>query len=102
MFHIAIENYTTPHYISEKVLNCFISNTVPIYLGCRNIKNYVNEENIISLSNKTDLEERIKADIELLKSIHNMTDKYYKPIDIMDPKLNTLLNMFDFLDKQFI
>ena len=41
MFHIAIENFTTPYYMSEKVLNCFICSTMPIYWGCQNIGNYI-------------------------------------------------------------
>ncbi len=100
-FHIAIENFSTPHYISEKVLNPFICRTVPVYWGCRNIKNYINDENIICLSTEQDLTKRIDEDIKLLTEIINNQDKYYKPIDINDPKLNDFLNVFDFLEKQF-
>ncbi len=100
-FHIAIENFTTPHYISEKVLNPFICSTVPIYWGCKNIKSYVNDDNVIELSYESDLDKRINEDMKLLTEIINNPDKYYKPIDINDSKLNKLLNMFDFLDNYF-
>jgi len=100
-FHIAIENFSTPHYISEKILNPFICSTVPIYWGCKNIKTYVNESNVIELSKETDVDKRIQEDMMLLREIINNPDKYYKPIDINDTKLNNLLNMFDFIEKQF-
>lgn len=100
-FHIAIENFTTPEYMSEKVLNCFICSTMPIYWGCKNIKNYINDENIILLSSEEDLNKRIENDIKLLTEIINNPDKYYNPIKLNDPKLNKLLNIFDFIEEQF-
>ena len=104
-FHIAIENFTTPYYMSEKVLNCFICSTMPIYWGCQNIGNYINNENIISLTKNLDkdedLDKKITKDIELLKNICDNPDKYYNPIDIKDSKLNNLLNIFEFLEDKF-
>ena len=100
-FHIAIENFTTQHYLSEKILNPFICSTVPIYWGCQNIKRYVNDTNVIELSKETDVDKRIEHDIQLLREIVKNVDKYYKPIDITGEKINTLLNMFDFLERQF-
>jgi len=100
-FHIAIENFTTPEYMSEKVLNCFICNTVPIYWGCKNINNYVNDNNVILLSTEEDINKRVESDIKLLTEIINNLDKYYNPIKLDDPKLNKLLNVFDFIEDQF-
>ena len=37
---ICIENHQHPHYFSEKISNCFICNTTPIYLGCTQIETY--------------------------------------------------------------
>jgi hypothetical protein len=92
-FHIAIENCTTSDYISEKVLNCFICNTMPVYWGCKNIKNYVGE-NILLLSQNQDINE----DILLLSNIVNNVDKYYNPVNVNN--INNLLNMFDFFRKK--
>lgn len=39
-YHICIENCQTNHYFSEKIMNPLIVNTIPIYLGCRNIDTY--------------------------------------------------------------
>ena len=37
---ICIENYRHPHYFSEKITNCLVYNTTPIYLGCVEIDTY--------------------------------------------------------------
>lgn len=39
-FHIAIENYETAHYFSEKIMNPLLYQCTPIYWGCRNIHAY--------------------------------------------------------------
>ena len=37
---ICVENYRHPHYFSEKITNCLVYNTTPIYLGCIEIDTY--------------------------------------------------------------
>lgn len=39
-FNIAVENTAQEHYFTEKLLGCFISLTIPIYIGCPNIGDY--------------------------------------------------------------
>jgi len=56
MFHIAIENTRNHNYISEKILDCFMSYTLPIYWGCPNIGDYFNTEGIILFENEEQLE----------------------------------------------
>jgi len=41
-YHICIENFVTPHYFSEKIIDPLLSNTIPIYIGCANINRYFN------------------------------------------------------------
>jgi len=80
LFTICIENFSTPHYFSEKIINPLLRNTTPIYLGCQNINSYF-PDNVICLSGNVD------KDIELLKSICSEPNKYVKLIDgkkIMD------------------
>ena len=42
-FSIAVENNRQTNYITEKLLGCFVSLTVPIYLGCPNVRDYFDE-----------------------------------------------------------
>ncbi|MDP2193353.1 MAG: glycosyltransferase family 10 [Alphaproteobacteria bacterium] len=39
-FNIAIENTRQEDYFTEKLLGCFLSKTIPIYIGCPNIGDY--------------------------------------------------------------
>ena len=39
-FNIAVENTAQEHYFTEKLLGCFMSLTIPIYIGCPNIGDY--------------------------------------------------------------
>jgi hypothetical protein len=62
-YHIAIENFRTPRYFSEKITNPLLCQCKPIYLGCINIKEYFGE-NVIDLSGNVDM------DIEMLRRIY--------------------------------
>lgn len=48
-YSIVFENNVEDYYFTEKILNCFASMTVPIYLGARKIGNYFNASGIIQL-----------------------------------------------------
>ena len=49
MFHICIENTSIDNYFSEKLIDCFQTQTIPIYYGCRNIGEYFNQMGIIQV-----------------------------------------------------
>lgn len=78
-FHIAIENYQTPHYFSEKIMDALICQTTPIYMGCQNIDSYF-PNSIIQLSGIIDV------DMKLLKKICMYPTNYIKPIDVEEVK----------------
>jgi len=40
LFSIAIENSYIPNYITEKLTDCFVTLTIPLYSGCPNVENY--------------------------------------------------------------
>jgi hypothetical protein len=50
MFHIAIENAFDEHYFSEKLMDCFATYTIPIYMGCPNIGDYFDVDGMILIS----------------------------------------------------
>ena len=39
-FSIAVENKIVDHYFSEKLLDCFLTGTIPIYKGAKKLKEY--------------------------------------------------------------
>ena len=78
-FHIAIENFSSNHYFTEKITNPLLCSTTPIYLGCKNIDSYL-PENVIKLTGD------IVKDMELLKNICSNPEKYRKNINVNDVK----------------
>jgi len=57
MFSIALENAQYKTYITEKILDCFVTGTIPIYLGAPDIGDYFNEEGIIKFTDNFDIEQ---------------------------------------------
>lgn len=54
-FGVVIENTSSRGYFSEKILDCFLLKTIPIYWGCSNISDYFDIDGIIPFSNVDDL-----------------------------------------------
>lgn len=46
-YSIAIENYQCPDYWTEKIADCFLSRTMPIYWGASNITRYFPERSMV-------------------------------------------------------
>jgi hypothetical protein len=54
-FSIAIENDNTNSYFTEKLLDCFLTCTVPIYWGCQKVSSIFNNDGIIWLDDLQDI-----------------------------------------------
>ena len=50
MYSIVMENFVDENYFTEKIINCFATGTVPIYLGARRIGEFFNSDGIITFS----------------------------------------------------
>lgn len=48
-YSIAVENTTCPDYWTEKVADCFLTWTVPIYHGCPNLEDYFPVESFVRI-----------------------------------------------------
>jgi len=81
-FHISIENFQCNEYFSEKIINPLLCSTMPIYLGCNNIKKYFNDD-VICLTGD------LNKDMSLIVSIINEPMKYYKKNNLEDIKNTT-------------
>lgn len=46
-YQIVVENDVTPYYFTEKILDCFASMTVPIYVGATKISEFFDADGII-------------------------------------------------------
>ena len=75
MFGIAIENFSHQGYFTEKILDCFLMRTIPIYWGGSNIDQFFNPEGIIKFENVDDF---------IYKSNHLTENDYFSKIDIIE------------------
>ena len=57
MFSVAIENVSCDdNYFSEKIIDCFLTGTIPIYHGCIHIGEFFDERGIISFQTQEELD----------------------------------------------
>lgn len=90
MFHIAIENTPIKHYFTEKILDCFRSYTVPIYVGCTNIDEYFNPEGII----------RVNSLDEIIDTCNRITPSTYEKMKpAMEDNYNRSLRWSSYEDR---
>jgi hypothetical protein len=68
MFNISLENSKIHNYYAEKILDCFLTLTVPIYIGCPNIGDYYDKRGIIFANSGEDM-------ISICNTLSN--EKYY-------------------------
>jgi hypothetical protein len=55
MFHIAVENVKDNNWFTEKLIDAFLSKTIPIYWGCPNIGEFFDKNGIYTFSSEEDL-----------------------------------------------
>lgn len=51
-YSIAIENQIEPYWFTEKIVNCFATMTIPVYIGATKIDRFFNPDGIIQVSPK--------------------------------------------------
>ena len=67
MFGVAIENVSHRGWFTEKILDCFLLKTIPIYWGCSNIEEYFNMDGILKVDNVDDI----------IYTLNNLTEEFY-------------------------
>jgi len=55
MFSITIENSKEDYMFTEKLIDCFLTGTIPIYYGCPSIGKFFNTDGIIMINSLDDL-----------------------------------------------
>ena len=64
-YSLAVENFSNPFYWTEKIADCFLAWTMPIYYGCTNIEKFFPPESLIRINiNDPDAHEFIRDVIE--------------------------------------
>lgn len=78
-YSIAIENDNTDNYFSEKLIDCFMLCTIPIYWGCNYAYEVFDKRGMISLNSYTDLNELKKLDKSYYyDNIDSVVENYFQ------------------------
>ena len=91
-FSIVMENATYPNMFTEKLADCFMTGTIPIYYGINNIGDYYDVEGIIVLDDGFKIKD---LSFEL----------YQSKIEVVKKNLELAINMLaaeDYIYKNFI
>jgi len=99
MFSITIENTKQDYYFTEKLIDCFLTGTVPIYYGCPSIGKFFNINGIIVIDSLTDLSNILSTiSIDLyntmkphIKENYNIAQQY-KNFNINEKAILDLIN----------
>lgn len=91
-FVIAIENTQQDDYFTEKLLGCFLSLSVPIYIGCPNVSEYFDTRGMIIVNS---LQELINA-VNLISE-----ETYAKMLPYLKENRNRSLKLLN-LEKEVI
>ena len=60
-FSLVIENHVQDNYFSEKLLDCLLTGTIPIYHGCKKISEYFNMDGFILFNTEEEVKSIIKS-----------------------------------------
>jgi len=90
-YHVVVENCKKDFYFTEKLIDCFMTGTIPIYWGCPSIGNFFDKEGILTFDSLD----------ELTHIINNVcTDEYYyNHMEYIKNNLN-LAQKFKYPDNQ--
>lgn len=101
MFHICIENSRYENYISEKLIDCFMSYTVPIYWGAPNVHEIFNPKGFITFNTPEELDvildnltiEDYTNRISFMEENYNIS---YKDYAFFFDRINQIINNLNF------
>jgi hypothetical protein len=87
MFGVAIENTSHRGYFTEKILDCFLLKTIPMYWGCSSINDFFNQDGIIKFENIDDF----------IYISNNLTEDFYNSKkDIIEENYQKALYYVDY------
>ena len=87
MFGVAIENTSHNGYFTEKILDCFLLKTIPVYWGCSSITNFFKQDGIITFDNVDDL----------IVKVNKLDESYYNDrLDVIEENYNKALSYVNY------
>jgi|10_taG_2_1085330.scaffolds.fasta_scaffold00381_30 hypothetical protein len=93
-FSIVVENESIRNWMTEKLMDCFVTRTVPIYCGCPNVGEYFCEKGVLTFSTLPELG-------EILNKLR--PERYDEMVDSIEKNYETALqygNFHERMDKE--
>ena len=59
-YHFAIENCKKDYWFTEKLIDCLVTGTIPIYWGCPSISKFFNTDGFIVFNDLLELKQKLK------------------------------------------
>lgn len=86
MFNFAITNIQSDNWIQETLINCFITKTVPIYYGAKNVGDFFDKKGILEINN---VKEAIAISNQLTEQTYKemlpaIENNYNKSLEYLD------------------
>ena len=89
-YSIVIENSSQTNYFTEKLIDCLITKTIPIYYGCPNIHEYFDTTGWILLTSEN-LQERFFELVTKVKELFQQSNPYDMFKETIEKNYNTCL-----------
>lgn len=98
-FHICIENSRQKNFFTEKLVDCLVTKTIPIYWGCENIEKFFDTrgfvlaesfEGIIDACNSL-TENTYNEKIEFINNNFELSKKYITIVDRFEEVVKTII-----------
>jgi len=98
-FHVCIENSKQKNFFTEKLIDCFVTKTIPIYWGCENIENFFDTNgffvakdfnDIIEICNSLD-ENTYQEKMVYLDKNFELSQKYITILDRLEHTINEII-----------
>jgi len=92
-YQIVIENSQQNHYFTEKLLDCLITKTIPIYWGCPNISEYFDTSEWIFFTDLEDLKTKLPLNSQYFEC-KTLESNFLKALNFYDfyENINSVLN----------
>lgn len=93
-YHIAIENSSEPYYWTEKISDCYLAGTFPIYHGCTNLADYFSPDAFVPID--------IRRPAEAIDTIRQVIGdhRFERSATVLDEMKQRVLgeyNMFEYV-----
>lgn len=96
---IVIENVIRENWFTEKLIDCFFTKTIPLYIGCINIEKFFNSKGMIVCKNVDDIIntcnnltiEEYNNKLEYIEENYNRSLIYHQNINPVNNRIENLL-----------